>query len=90
MIGLYSGAVRKFLLERCGDAEMRLSQTKVLEALGWERGDFDKDAIRETLGIVLRGIENTLDNVACEWDNDSEAYALGDASNLVQLIRESI
>jgi hypothetical protein len=65
---------------------MKLSQTKILEALSLCSGDLTKGELRRS----LRGIENTLDNVACEWDNDSEAYALGDASNLVQLIRESI
>ena len=65
---------------------MRLSQTKVLEALSLCKGDLTKDE----LCISLRVIETTLDNMACEWDNDGEAYALGDASNLVQLIRESI
>jgi len=67
---------------------MRVSQKQILEALGLMRGDFDAE--KEMIGIVLRGIETTLDNVAIELDNDSEACALGDASNLVQMIRENL
>jgi hypothetical protein len=65
---------------------MRLSQTKVLEALSLCKGDLTKDE----LYISLRVIERTLDNVADTLDNDLTAASLGDASNLVQLIRESI
>ena len=65
---------------------MRLSQTKVLEALSLCKGDLTKDE----LCISLRVIERTLDNVADTLHNDLTAASLGDASNLVQLIRESI
>ena len=65
---------------------MKLSQTKVLEALSLCKGDLTKDE----LCLSLRVIETTLDSVACEWDNDRMAASLGDASNLVQLIRESM
>jgi len=65
---------------------MRLSQTKVLEALNLCKGDLTKGELRRS----LRVIEITLDNVAETLDNDLTAASLGDASNLVQLIRESI
>ena len=65
---------------------MKLSQTKVLEALNLCKGDLTKGELRRS----LRVIEITLDNVAETLDNDLTAASLGDASNLVQLIRESI
>lgn len=65
---------------------MRLSQAKILEALGLCAGDLNK----ECLCISLRNIEENLDNVADTLYNDSESASLGDASNLVQLIRESM
>ena len=65
---------------------MRLSHIKILEAIGCSMGDLNKGQ----LVISLRNIEKTLDKVAESLDNDSDGYSLGDASNLVQLIRESI
>jgi len=65
---------------------MKISQTKVLEALSLCRGDLTK----EELCVSLRVIERTLDTVAETLDNDLKAASLGDASNLVQLIRESV
>ena len=65
---------------------MRLSQTKVLEALRLCKGDLTKDELR----VSLRVVETTLDNVADILENDHMAASLGDASNLVQLIRESL
>lgn len=66
---------------------MKLSQTKVLEALGGSKGDLTKDQ----LAIALKEIEKTLDKFSIHSDdNDFESARLGDASNLVQLIRESL
>ena len=65
---------------------MKLSQTKILEALSLSKGDLTKGELRWS----LRFIEMTLDNVAETLDNDLTAASLGDASNLIQLLRESI
>ena len=65
---------------------MKISQTKILEALSLCRGDLDKEELCRSLCVI----ERTLDTVAETLDNDLEAASLGDASNLVQLIRESI
>ena len=65
---------------------MRVSQTNILEALGCSKGDLAKDE----LCVSLRNIEKILDKVASNIDNDFESASLGDASNLVQLMRESL
>lgn len=72
---------------------MTITKKKILEALGLEVGDLQKDDIH----VALLQIEETLEKVAYFIEDsiihdmgDFEAACLGDASNLVQLIREGL
>lgn len=72
---------------------MTITNKKILEALGLEVGDMQKDDIC----VALLQIEETLETVAYFLGDgiihdmgDFEAARLGDASNLVQLIREGL
>jgi hypothetical protein len=42
------------------------------------------------MAIALLNIESILENVAENLDDDFESAALGDASNLIQMIREGL
>ena len=64
---------------------MRISKKQIAEALG-----VDWDVSSKDVAIALRNIEKILDNVAESLDNDFESAALGDASNLIQVIREGL
>lgn len=64
---------------------MRISKKQIAEALGvdWEISSKD-------VSVALRNIEKILDNVAESLENDFDSAALGDASNLIQVIREGL
>jgi hypothetical protein len=64
---------------------MRISKKQITDALGVDWLVSSKDA-----AIALRNIETILDNVAENLENDFESAALGDASNLIQMIRECL
>ena len=67
-------------------SNMRISKKQVADALGIDSDDLSsKDMV-----VALRNIEAILDDVAETLDNDFEAAALGDASNLIQMIREGL
>lgn len=65
---------------------MRISKKQITEALGVDIYDLSSKDIY----IVLKNIEKILDSVAESLDNDFESAALGDASNLIQVIREEL
>ena len=66
---------------------MRISQSQILDALGLSEGDLSK----AELAVALKEIEKTIDAVSISpGDNDFQSARLGDASNLVQLMRESL
>jgi len=65
---------------------MRIIKKQIADALGIDKDDLSlKD-----MAIALQNIESILDSVAENLDNDFESAALGDASNLVQLIRNGL
>ena len=67
-------------------SNMRISKKQVAEALGIDSDDLSS----KDMAVALGDIETILDNVAENIENDFEAAALGDASNLVQMIREGL
>lgn len=60
---------------------MRISNKQISGAL------VDYDLSSEEIAVALQKLEETLDSVAESLDNDFESAALGDASNLIQLMR---
>lgn len=65
---------------------MIVNKKQIANALGIDKNDLSlKD-----IAIALTNIETILDNVAESLENDFESAALGDASNLVQMIREGL
>ena len=60
---------------------MRISNKQISSAL------VDYDLSSEEIAVALQKLEETLDSVAESLDNDFESAALGDASNLIQLMR---
>ena len=60
---------------------MRISNKQISSAL------VDYDLSSEEIAVALQKLEETLDSVAENLDNDFESAALGDASNLIQLMR---
>jgi hypothetical protein len=65
---------------------MRISKKQISDALNIDSDDLSS----KDMAIALLNIENILDSVAENLDNDFESAALGDASNLVQVIRERL
>jgi len=65
---------------------MRISKKQIAYALSIDSNDLSS----EDMVIALMNIESILDSVADNLDNDFESAALGDASNLVQVIRERL
>jgi hypothetical protein len=63
---------------------MRISKKQISDALSIDSDDLSS----KDMAIALMNIESILDSVADNLDNDFESAALGDASNLVQVIRE--
>ena len=64
---------------------MRIAKKHIASALG-----VDGDETSQNLAIALRNLESILDDVAASLEDDHKADALGDASNLVQLLREGL
>jgi hypothetical protein len=65
---------------------MRITKQQIADALSIDINDLSlKD-----IAAALLNIESILDNVAESLDDDFESAALGDASNLVQVIREEL
>lgn len=65
---------------------MRITKKQITDALGVDIYDLSSKDIY----TVLRNIETVLDSVAESLDNDFESAALGDASNLIQMIRNGL
>jgi DNA-directed RNA polymerase specialized sigma subunit len=65
---------------------MRISKKQIADALGIDTDDLSS----KDMAIALMNIESILDKVADNLDDDFESAALGDASNLVQVIREGL
>ena len=65
---------------------MRISKKQISDALSIDSDDLSS----KDMAISLMSIESILDSVADNLDDDFESAALGDASNLVQVIRERL
>ena len=65
---------------------MRISKKQISNALSIDSDDLSS----KDMAIALMNIESILDKVADNLDDDFESAALGDASNLVQVIRERL
>ena len=65
---------------------MRISKKQISNALSIDSDDLSS----KDMAIALMNIESILDSVADNLDDDFESAALGDASNLVQVIREGL
>jgi hypothetical protein len=65
---------------------MRISKKQIVDALSIDSDDLSS----KDMAIALMNIESILDSVADNLDDDFESAALGDASNLVQVIRERL
>ena len=65
---------------------MRINKKQIAHALGIDSDDLSS----KDMGIALLNIESILGSVADNLDDDFESAALGDASNLIQMIREAL
>ena len=68
------------------EGKMRISKKQISDALSIDSDDLSS----KDMAISLMSIESILDSVADNLDDDFESAALGDASNLVQVIRERL
>jgi hypothetical protein len=65
---------------------MRISKKQISNALSIDNDDLSS----KDMAIALMNIESILDSVAENLDDDFESAALGDASNLIQMIRNGL
>ena len=65
---------------------MRISKKQISDALSIDSDDLSS----KDMAIALMNIESILDSVAENLDDDFESAALGDASNLIPMIREGL
>ena len=65
---------------------MRITKKQITDALGIDSDDLSK----KELTIALREIELILDSIAEDIEDDFKSAALGDASNLIQMIRNGL
>lgn len=64
---------------------MRIAIKQIAQAV-----DLDGDESAANVAVALRNIETILHSVAEDLENDFNSAALGDASNLIQVIREGL
>ena len=65
---------------------MRITKKQITDALGIDSDDLSK----KELAIALREIELILDDIAKDIEDDFKSASLGDASNLIQMIRNGL
>ena len=65
---------------------MKITKKQITDALGIDIDDLSK----KELIIALREIELILDNIATDIEDDFQSASLGDASNLIQMIRNGL
>ena len=65
---------------------MKITKQQITDALGIDSDDLSK----EELTIALREIELILDDIAEDIEDDFKSASLGDASNLIQMIRNGL
>ena len=65
---------------------MKRTKKQITDALGIDIDDLSK----KELIIALRNLENILDDIAEDIEDDFKSASLGDASNLIQMIRNGL
>lgn len=65
---------------------MEITKQQITTALGIDSDDLSK----KELAIALKNIEIILDNIAEDIEDDFKSASLGDASNLIQMIRKEL
>ncbi len=65
---------------------MKITKKQITDALGIDIDDLSK----KELAIALREIEIILDDIAEDIEDDFKSASLGDASNLIQMIRNGL
>lgn len=65
---------------------MRITKKQITDALGIDSYDLSK----KELAIALRNIEKIIDDIAKDIEDDFQSASLGDASNLIQMIRNGL
>lgn len=65
---------------------MKITKQQITTALGIDSDDLSK----KELIIALRNLENILDDIAEDIEDDFKSASLGDASNLIQMIRNGL
>jgi hypothetical protein len=66
---------------------MKISKEKIMSAIDMNP---DEGWTLEDLKVALERIEGNIQKVIDRMEDDYLAYELGDASNLVQVVRESL
>lgn len=66
---------------------MKISKEKIMSALDMNP---DEGWTLEDLRVALERIEDNIQKIIDRMEDDYFAYELGDASNLIQVIRESL
>lgn len=65
---------------------MKITKKQITDALG-----INSDVLsKKELAIALREIEIILDDIAEDIEDDFKSASLGDASNLIQMIRNGL
>ena len=65
---------------------MRITKKQITDALGIDVDDLSK----RQLTVALRNLEKMLDDIATDIEDDFKSASLGDASNLIQIIRNGL
>ena len=65
---------------------MKITKQQIATALGIDSDDLSK----KELAIALRNIEKIIDDIAKDIEDDFQSASLGDASNLIQMIRNGL
>lgn len=65
---------------------MKITKKQITDALGIDSDDLSK----KELAIALRNIEKIIDDIAKDIEDDFQSASLGDASNLIQMIRSGL
>jgi hypothetical protein len=65
---------------------MKITKKQITDALSIDSDDLSK----KELTIALREIELILDSIAKDIEDDFQSASLGDASNLIQMIRNGL
>ena len=65
---------------------MRITKKQITDALSIDSNDLSK----KELAIALRNIEKIIDDIAKDIEDDFQSASLGDASNLIQMIRNGL